>query len=138
MKNKAFTLIEVLVFVSILMVFFVSALSVVAFSLRNLKSSEYKILASYYAQQAVEWLNSEKWNDWNSFFSKSNNNYCINTLSWANTGNCTSNFGTPAIFKRELFLNTVNNQVEAQIKVYWLDVNNLQTLTIKKIFNSLE
>ncbi|MGB9883479.1 MAG: type IV pilus modification PilV family protein [Microgenomates group bacterium] len=138
-KNKAFSLIEVLVFVSILMVFFVSALSVVAFSLKNLKSSEYKILASYYAQQAVEWLNAEKWTDWNNFFSKSNHNYCINTLSWNSIGNCDSNFGIPAIFKRELSLTTINNnQIEAQINVYWFDINKQQILTVKRIFNQLE
>lgn len=139
MKKNSFTLIEVLVFVSILLVFFITAMIITTYNLKSLKTSQYKILASYYTGQAIDWLTVEKWIDWNNFLNKSNSIYCLNQLSWDFPGNCSNySLGTPAIFKRELTLTTNNNQVEAQIKISWNDVVGEETLIVKKNFNQLE
>jgi prepilin-type N-terminal cleavage/methylation domain len=58
--KKSFTLIEVLIFVTILSLFFVAAAAVTIVSLRNLKVQEHKILATRYAEELLELAKREK------------------------------------------------------------------------------
>ena len=76
-KKKSFTLIEVLIFVTILSLFFVVASAVTITSLQNLKVQEHKILATRYAEELLEWLRGEKEVDWNKFINY-RGNYCFN------------------------------------------------------------
>ncbi len=62
--KKSFSLIEVLIFVTILTLFFIVAAAVIVTSLRNMKINEHKILATRYAEELMEWLRSDKETDW--------------------------------------------------------------------------
>ncbi len=62
--KKSFSLIEVLIFVTILTLFFIVAAAVIITSLRDMKISEHKILATRYAEELMEWLRSDKEVDW--------------------------------------------------------------------------
>ena len=148
-KSKSFTLIEVLVFISILSLFFVAAMTVATFSLKNMKSSEYKILATHLAEQGISWVRSEKEADWSIFTghgSLSGITYCLNTLDslvW-NSPNpliCNYDLGSPAIFKRELILtNQSGNPVtttDVEITVSWQEgtiENKLPVKTVLKVW----
>lgn len=144
--NKAFSLVEVLVFTSVLGLFFVAAVSVTTFNLKNMKIQEHKILATRHAEEAVEWLKQEKEDDWSVFITKGSlgwTTYCLNSnsLSWT-SGSCgTYSLGSPAIFKRELTIansGTPVDQVETLVTVYWQDMETILSVPIKTVFKLLE
>jgi len=146
MNKKSFSLIEVLVFVSILSIFFVAALTVSVYYLRMTKSQQYKIIATHLAEEAVEWLKSEKESDWLQFVSYDTSyqgtRYCLENLDWSIANSCSGyNLGTPAIFKRELLIKNIGNpvsQVEADITVSWLENNRENKVSLKTVLTVLE
>ena len=143
--SQSFSLVEVLVFISILSLFFVLATYITIASLRNMKISEHKILATRYAEELLEWVRGQKETDWNNFVNNySNNTYCfpfspINT--WPPSGSCVSYNGlNPPIYKRELTLSTSNNgfQVNVFINVSWQELGNTYTVPINTVFSMWE
>ena len=62
----AFTLIEVLIFCSIVSTFFVSSAAITTFLLRSMKANEHKIIATRYAEELLEWVRAEKEKNWKS------------------------------------------------------------------------
>lgn len=86
-QKQGFSLIEVLVFVSILSVFFVTAISVSVSSFKNLQYNEHKIIASKYAQDVVEWTRSEKETDWGGRLNAGGNTFTEKVTQQGNAGN---------------------------------------------------
>lgn len=142
-----FTLVEVLVFISIFSLFFIAASSISLIILSNLKTQEHKILAAKYAQDLLEWLKSEKEADWLNFISKSSltgKEYCFastNIVNWPNEGSCLNFDGlNPPIYKRNLKL-TKNNEetsVTVEITISWFENNKLYEIPTKTIFSIWE
>lgn len=148
-KNKfGFSLIEVLVFVTILGLFFVAAVSVTTFSLKNMKINEHKIVATHFAEEGLEWIKSEKEGDWGVFIGKdtssgSGTSYCLNDLNWSTIGNCGEVYplGTPSSFKREVTLKNINtptSEVDIEIIVNWIEGNQTMNIPIKSVVNLWE
>lgn len=138
-KLLSFSLIEVLVFITILSIFFIAGLSVALYSLNLLKISEHKTLASYYGQEAIEWIKKEKEIDWNEFITKtstSGKTYCLNELSWSE-GSCL-NFSLKNFYKREVELISNNNSVNVNLTVSWQEKNGINNINIKTILNLWE
>lgn len=146
MKKKSFTLIEILVFTTIISIFFIAAMSVTVFFLKNIKTQQYKIIATHLLKEAIEWLKYEKEFDWNTFALRDVNNglgttYCLNDLSWNSQGSCFQTFGSPLIFKRELIIKKLNNpvtKIELTITVSWNDVGSVNKITSKQILSIIE
>ncbi len=146
MKKNSFTLIEILVFTTIISIFFIAAMSVTVFFLKNIKTQQYKIIATHLLEEAVEWLKYEKESDWNIIASKDINNgsgttYCLNNLSWNQQGICNQSFGSPSLFKRELIIKQLNNpvtKIELTITVSWNDVGGVNKITSKQILSIIE
>ena len=156
--KKSFTLIEVLIFVTILSLFFVAAAAVTIVSLRNLKVQEHKILATRYAQELVEWLRGEKEENWggelyninnpvDSFTEKitkfrSSQAVCFNSLDWNNTSPCT--YSLDSFFKRTASFTWNSNfenyiyQVNASILVEWQELGQTYQVPINSIFTIWE
>jgi len=140
--KKSFTLIEVLIFVTILSLFFVVAAAVTIASLRNLKVQEHKILATRYAQELLEWLRGEKEADWNQFVTH-NGTYCFNSspiTSWGSRGNC-SGYGLNNLYKREVTLTVQGNpayQVNVSITVLWQELGQTYQIPINTVFTVWE
>ncbi len=130
-KNQyGFTLVELLVFIAILSVFFVTAVTVAVASLRNIKTNEQRIMATRYAEEVAEWVRSEREADWPAFIlhgSDFGQFFCFNQTpiqAWPtdpNPANCTFNSLQPALFRRSMVLTTYgnNNQAKATINVSW-------------------
>lgn len=148
MKSKlGFSLIEVLVFVSILGLFFVAAISVTTFSLKNMKISEHKILAAHYAEEGIEWVRWEKENDWEVFVLKDTPSgtgtlYCLNSLTWS-IGSCGANYtlGAPPLFKREVTLTnsgTPASRVNIEVVVSWIEGSQTMNIRVKTVLNLWE
>lgn len=139
---------EVLVFITILSLFFVAAMAVSTYSLKAMKTSEFKIIASHYAEEAIEWVRSEKETDWTVFTGLDSTSgpetYCINTLNWSSGGTCLDyELGSPNVFKREVTLtndpdSTTPDQVNVSVSVYWLDTNGEMSVTIDTVHKLLE
>jgi prepilin-type N-terminal cleavage/methylation domain-containing protein len=135
--NKGFSLIEVLVFTAVLGLFFVAALSVATFNLKNMKIQEHKILATRYAEEGVEWVKQEKEDDWTEFIARGSaggTTYCLNSLDWNNLPvPCDYSLGT--IYKREL---VIKSSGDAVLTVYWEDMGTVLSVPIKTVFKLLE
>lgn len=141
-NNKSFSLVEVLVFVTILSLFFVAAVTITTFNLRNLKTQEHKIVATRYAEEASEWVKQEKEDDW-QIFTTHNGNYCLNSnpLAWNSGGCSTYSLGTPGIFKRDLIITDYSNpvdKVDIRITVGWLENGVPQSVILKSVYNLWE
>ncbi len=144
-NHKGFSLIEVLVFTAVLGLFFVAALSVATFNVRNMKIQEHKILATRYAEEATEWLKQEKEDSWTDFILRdtsggSGKPYCLNSLVWTVATLCaTYGLGTPTVYKRELLIKNISTtQIEATVTVLWKDMGTDLKVEIKTVFKLLE
>jgi len=150
-QNRGFSIIEVLIFVSILSIFFVVATSVTIASLRNMKINEHKILAARYAEEAVEWLRDQKEADWKSFLTRASGvNWCfaetpINT-GWTLQRTCNSSDylivnSVTSTFKRNVTLNSIGNpvsQVNINVTVSWQELGNTYQVPVKTVFTLWE
>lgn len=148
-KKEGFSLIEVLVFISIFSVFFVVAIAAITVTLRNMKKNEHKVLATRYAEELQEWLKTEKEIDWYSFSTTyPNQTYCFNLsiTAWPTAGSCSGFNGIvgvdPSIFKRELVLTVPGSnpvsQVNATITVSWQEIGQTYQVVLNSSFNSWE
>jgi len=144
-KKKSFTLIEVLIFVTILSLFFVVASAVTITSLQNLKVQEHKILATRYAEELLEWLRGEKEVDWNKFINY-RGNYCFNSSpipmsNWPASGNCPTASFLNNLYKREVILNPQGSppyQVNVSITVLWQELGQTYQVPINTVFTVWE
>lgn len=146
---KGFSLVEVLIFVSILGTFFVVAIAITITSVQVMKVNEHKILATHYGEELLDWLRNEKEKDFNSFSStrasSGGTTYCFSTSPitvWGSSGSCsTSTFLTPAIYKRKAILTSVATpptSVNVQITVSWSDAGNNYNVPVNTVFSVIE
>lgn len=138
--KKSFSLIEVLVFTAVLGLFFVAAISVATFNLKNMKIQEHKILATRYAEEGIEWVKQEKEDDWTLFTAHNTGTYCLNSLNWSNSSACAADsYISGTFFKRELSLTKpLTDQVNATVTVTWQDMGSDLSVPIKTVFKLLE
>lgn len=155
--RQGFSLLEVIIFTTILSLFFVSAATVTTFYLRNIKFNERKILATRYAEELNAWLKGEKEDDWITFVTTrtavddpiskvvESKIWCFNSTEvvWPTAeGACTdyglvNNIESNTVFKREAVLtnqDSSNVRVNAKITVSWLEGTTIQRVTINSIF----
>jgi len=141
--QKGFSLIEVLVFVTILGLFFVAAAAITLFSLRNMKVSEHRIIATHYAEELLSWMKNEKDDNWNDFMDNASAGvgtyYCFSSLSWpASSGSCTTE-KLDSIYTRQALLTLVNSsQVSVNITVNWDDSNITYSVPLNTVFTLWE
>ena len=163
-KHNSFTLIEVLIFITILSVFFILAMTAVTVSLRTLKFNEHKIKASHYSRQLEDWLRAQREINWggNLCGSCSPANFteyvtpecfdpgsvcsakifCFNDLNitgWPSEGSC-PDFGLNTFYKREAeFSSNPENgyisQVSAVIRTSWQEFGQLKSVVTNTAFS---
>ena len=148
--TKSFTIVEVLIFVTLISLIFITISYIITFSLKNTKINEHKILATHYAEELKEWLRGEKEDDWNIFTTKghvSGSQWCVNTIpidiSTLVGGPCGLDYSLHNnTFKRDLTLtNNVSpnpTQVTVNIIVEWKEDNNIYTIPINTVFSLWE
>ncbi|MFA6533002.1 MAG: type II secretion system protein [Patescibacteria group bacterium] len=148
-KFQGFSLVEVLVFISVLGLFFTAAMSVTTFNLRNMKIQEHKILATRYAEEGLEWVKDEKETDWSTFITHDTSGtgtmYCLNSLEdgWGILGDCGESYslGSPPFFFRNLLIKNTGNpvdQVDVTTTVTWKEGTDIKNVQIKSVFKLLE
>jgi len=139
--RQAFTLIEVLVFTSLLSLVFVTTLAIATQALRVSKTAERRTIATHYAGQLSEWLLAESEADWDTFVANRTNStptlYYFNTspiTTWPSVGDCTS-YTLGQVFKRTLSITRTSiangqYQVEAFVVVTWNEGSNTFTVPV--------
>lgn len=157
--RKSFSLIEVLIFISIISVFLVTSAAIITISMRQNSLQINKLKAVHYNDQLLEWISSQKEIDWNNFVAKatslpSNNVYCFcnEDLSWttavieANKADCCP---TPLsqVYKRYISLTasvyaptgfTPSSQVEVTINTDWQEGGNSYSTKLHTLFTPWE
>ena len=149
LRNRiGFSLIEVLVFITIISLFFITAVTITVFSLKNSKIQQYRILATRFAEEGMEWVKQEKEDDWQVFTLHDDSagpgvSFCLNSLDWNTKTNCNGiySLGPPNIFKRILVItNSGNpaNSIKVNVTVSWLENSFEQKITLKSVLNLWE
>ena len=146
-SSGGFTLVEVLVFVTILSGVFVTTLAIATQALRVSKTAEHRTLATHYADELAEWLLAESEQDWDDFLATraptSTTTYCFNQApvsAWPSTGACTA-YTLNTIYKRDVVftkssIGSGQFQVEADITVTWTEGPNTYTAPISILMNN--
>ncbi len=152
---KGFTLIEVLVFVTIASLLLLAAVSISIVSINKLKSEQYKVWGNYFMDSLFEWIAGEKEKDWNNLVSKagtaSENIYCFNDLNistWpSTTGECGNDYSLGAnelfngksLFKREAGIVSLGNDtVKVRVTVYWKEKGGDRKIEGVRTFSFIE
>jgi len=150
--SKAFSLIEVLIFISILSMFLVASASIITVSMRQNSLQISKIKAAHYNDQLFEWTRSEKELDWSNLVAKSTPSsiycFCTEALSWtgpvSDKADCCPTL-LAGIFKRSMTLSTgtyaptgfsPTTQVEVTIYTEWQDAGNSFSAKLHTLFSS--
>lgn len=81
------TLFELVIALGVGVLVVTSIVAVVTVSLRNANFAKNKTEATKYAQEALEWLRSEKERDWAGFYARSASPayWCLQSLAWPQT-----------------------------------------------------
>ncbi len=143
-----FSLIEILVFITILSLVFISAITLGTVSIRNSKNAENKILAAHYGEELLNWLRGQKDADWSTFIEQSGEPpggtpYCFSdepVSSWPSSDSCTSSQLIRNLFKRQatLIYDSSAQRVNIDITVDWNEGGNSYSLPIKGLFSQFE
>jgi len=153
--TKGFSIIEVIVFTSMLSVVLVAAVGYTVRLVFTMTHNRHKLMATHYVEEVKEWLNGERESDWEQFQNRSTlggTTYCINNVLQLNTtlaslipGPCgfTGVVGTPPqIYQRQLILSKDSNEtatrVFAVIQVSWRDEGVLYTEEIETVYSVWE
>jgi len=141
--RKSFSLIEVIIFISILSMFLVSAATIVTVMLQQNTLQINKLKARHYTNQLMEWVREEKNTNWLTFVNHASNNvYCFQNEepSWGAT--VTTGSDCPflnAFYQRYIIFTTTGSgayaQVQAVIKTDWQEVGNSYSTSIHTLFS---
>jgi type II secretory pathway pseudopilin PulG len=145
--NGGFSLIEVLIFITILGIFFINAIAVSIYTLKDMQVSQHRIVASRAAEEMNEWLASEKETDWNAFINRAltiaNNQGGCNVfndtnISWSYIA-CDSPPGNPlqGIYTRTVSfeVNSTIPEVTTRTIVTWTENRQTFTVPIDTVFS---
>lgn len=132
-------LIAALVVVSIVLT---AIVGLITKSIANATAARNKTLATSYAQEGLEWLRAERDLGWTAFYGRTNNSWCIVSLSWttggSHSGACSnSNVIAGTQFVRTLtFANRTASSVDARMTVSWRDGSGTHESTATTIFTN--
>lgn len=128
--NKGQSLFEVVMALSVISIIIFGIVILAVTSIANSNYSRNKALATNYSQEALEWIRGQRDASWSTFYSKTDQKWCMNSEPISDWGvsssiGCSSSsyLGSTNLFKREAVLTTVeaNVNVQVQVKVYWSD-----------------
>ncbi len=143
-STAGFSLLEVLIFISIVSLFFIAAASVATISLRSIQSNENKILATRYAEELLEWVRGEKEEDWEVFTTTRMGSWCLSQEpieDWPGSlanGLCSNSQLIDSLFKREMALQLTGERVAVSIDVTWSEGSQTFTVPVKTVFERFE
>jgi type II secretory pathway pseudopilin PulG len=109
--KRGFSLLEVIIFLGIFSVFFLSATSIITFILSQSKLSEQRIMAAKHAEELLEWLKGERDADWVTFSTAkattSGKTWCFSEspiMNWPTTEGSCDEYNLVSLYKRSVRL----------------------------------
>mgnify|MGYP001565329262 FL=1 len=127
MNEKGQSLFEVVLALWVITAICVGIVSLTASSIRNASFSKNKTLAGRYAQEASEWLRSERDTDFIAFQTHAlTTTWCLSALDWTKVGVCggSDNIPNTPLLRDVTFSSDLvsgKTIIEANIRVYWTD-----------------
>lgn len=162
-KERGLSLIEVLIFVLLMSLIMIPLAQLSVVSLRNTIKDERKVLATHYADEAQEWMKSQKEINFTQFAATAIKNtgatsYCLtafpndlppdatNVSSWgtpcadATCSGCSYSAGAPEqpVFKRYGTFSCLKEGIKAVITTEWKEGNNTHSVPITTILSPSE
>ena len=126
-SQKGQSLFEVVLALGVITAITIGIVSLTVNSIRNAAFSKNKTLAGRYAQEATEWLRSERDNDFTIFETHAQTSqWCLINLNWNSVGACGESdkiSGTPLLRNVIFSTNLVSGKtvIDASVRVYWDD-----------------
>lgn len=144
--NQGFSLIEVLIFISVLTVALVALIGSVTYSSLVLADARYRLFATRYNEELAEWLKFQReYYQYQSIVDQSSASpgtvYCFNNtdLNWPSSGSCSNNdYSLNNFYKRELVLINQTGQIDVEITTSYLLLNQEKSSTITLFFNEYD
>lgn len=121
--RKGQMLLEVVLALAVMMLVMVGLVGLSTRSIKNSDFSRSQVEATSYANEAMEWIRSERVRlGWPLFFPKSGSTYCLSSLgAWPVVGVCTNNFITgsrPGMdYTRQATLTTIQATTPQRVQV---------------------
>lgn len=120
------SLFEVVLALGVVTAICVGIVSLTVSSIRNASFSKNKTLAGRYAQEATEWLRSQRDADFDVFKANAVGTRCLKDLVWTGGASCTAtNNISGTILFRKVSFTTISPDgktiIEADVVVYWND-----------------
>jgi type II secretory pathway pseudopilin PulG len=147
-SQKGQSLFEVVLALGVITAITVGIVSLTVNAMRNAAFSKNKTLAGRYAQEATEWLRSERDYDFDAFVNHvpgiSSVTYCLPSLPanhiWPASGACSSSnyiSGTTLLRKVVLTKTTPSGKtiIEADVVVYWNDAQGYHEVRSATLFS---
>lgn len=142
------TLFELIIAIGIGVIIVTAIVQLVTISVRNASFSKNKNEATRLAQQALEWLRTEKEKDWAVFYSRTGNPayWCLPTLAWT-AGQCGSGqtISGSTIFIRQATLDQENidgdadnDDIVAVVTVSWTEGGKTHQSTVTTQFGETD
>jgi type II secretory pathway pseudopilin PulG len=144
-KRRGFSLIEVIVFVSVLSVALISLIASVSYSSLLLINAQHKVVATRYNEEVAEWLKYQR--EYYGYAALEGHivggnptTYCFNSsleLVWpelVNIGAC-PDFALENFYKRELRLSVEASEITAQIVTSWQTLGQEKEVQIVSKYN---
>ena len=126
-QQKGISLLEIVIAVGLISIILLALVSVSTKSISNTTYSRERNQASRYSQEAVEWLRSQRDLGWSAFYVyvDSSDTWCLDTLSWTNSGACSGRMIANTNLVREVeFTTPEQGVVEVKVTVTWVDAGN--------------
>jgi len=125
-SQKGQSLFEVVLALGVITAITVGIVSLTVSSMRNASFSKNKTLAGRYAQEATEWLRSERDAGFDVFMGNAVGTRCLKDLVWTGGTSCSALDNIPGIilYRKVSFSTTSPGGkiiIEANIVVYWND-----------------
>jgi Tfp pilus assembly protein PilV len=134
------SLFEVVVAVGVFALIIAAIVGLATSSIRNSTFSRNNSLATQYSQQAVEWLRTERDTDWVAFYNHASTPfYCLDSLSWVNTGTCDTLNELDAIpdtllFREVSLTRDTATSVTAEVTTSWTDSQGTHQVETSTVF----
>jgi len=136
--SHGFTLVEVVVFVSVLSVALVSLLASISYSSLLLYNAQHKVVATRRAEELAEWLKFQR--EYYGFAQlddqidpDDSTSFCFNNeevLAWPDESGDCSGYALDNFYKREALLTRSGSVITAQISVSWQTLGNIKEVSI--------
>lgn len=125
-------LIEVLTALAVVLLVVVALIKATTVSMKSSDFSKTQTQATSYAQEAIEWIRSERDRDWGNIAdratSEPGSKYCLASLDWNNPDSCGNGdedlLVADSRFKREVTVKDVTgDRIEIEVIVIWQDAS---------------